>query len=114
MSKPRLPNIGEHVRSVGTLVSIEDVTPVPVKTLDYIFQLVTARVESRLNGQVISPHVTFNEFYGEGTAVKAAIGEAKKLAESYGPSNVQFVVVKITEHIRKRPSWNQDENFYDD
>lgn len=111
--KPRLPVAGEFVRSVGKLVSIEDVTPKEI-VLDYIFQGFEARIEARLNGKRIKEFSVHNDFYGLGTCVTHAITEAKEQANFYGPSDLEFVVVKITSHCRKRPSRNERSNFYDE
>jgi hypothetical protein len=110
--QPRLPKVGEFVRACGRLVEIQDVTPKPpAPTLDYIFEYTNARVEGRINGKVIKTFSTFNDLYGEGTCVKYAIEEAQSQAKWYGPSDMVFVVVKITSRVRKRPI--DRENLYD-
>lgn len=104
MKEPRLPEVGEYVRPYGRLVEIEDSEPVPPPPKDYIFEETSARVEGRINGKVIKTYGTFNDFYGEGTCVECAIKEAKVKAEWLGPSDMVFVVVKITSRVRMRPT----------
>ena len=109
--KPRLPEVGEYVRGTGRLVSVEDVTPSPpAKVEDWIFESVEAQVVVQsLTEKVIDEKGTYNEFYGEGTAVTTAIEEARKLAEHFG-DGVVLVVVKRTSRHRARPT--REENFY--
>lgn len=110
--QPRLPQVGEYVRMIGKLVEVQDVTPPPPpKELDYIFEETHARAEARVNGKVIETFSTFNNFAGEGTCVEAAIEEAKEKRQHYGPSDLEFVVVKMTSRIRKRA--NGHKNLYD-
>lgn len=76
--QPRIPAVGEFLRSHGRLVEVQDVTPKPpAPTLDYIFEETTARVEGRINGKVIQTYGTFNDYYGEGTCIESAIAVAK-------------------------------------
>ena len=110
--EPRFPDIGEWVRSQGRLVEIQDVTPPVVTVTDYIFEIIEASVVCRLNGKLVKGFSTFNEFYGEGSAVEAAIAEAKIQAVWHGPSNMEFVVIKKTMRRRKRPVGRK--NFYDE
>lgn len=109
---PRIPGVGEYVRMYGTLVQTQDVTP-PVKTeIDYIFEDTEARIEARINGKVVTTYETFNNFYGKDTCVSSAIAEARKYVERFGKSDLEFVVVQVTERVRMRPM--AKENFYHD
>lgn len=110
--KPIIQPIGTFVRSLGKLIAIENVTPPVVEVLDYIYEETEARVEARVNGKPIKVFSTFNEFYGEGTAVINAINEAKAEAIKAGASSLEFVVVKVTYQVRKRPSANRGACFY--
>lgn len=111
--KPIIQPVGSYVRSLGKLIAIENVTPPVVEVLDYIYLETTARVEARVNGKPIKVFSTFNEFYGEGTAVQQAIKEAKAEAIKAGPSSLEFVVVMVRSHVRKRPSSHRGACFYD-
>ena len=99
---PRLPSIGEFVRSLGRLVAVEDVVvpPPPPEPQRYVFEEVSARVEIfSLKGVEIGTRSTFNEFYGAGTAVTNAIeAQAAALAEELGPG----VVVVVRRIVAKR------------
>lgn len=97
MSKPRVPQVGEYVRGQGTLVAVEDVTPVVETVLDYIFQSERYEVRIIANGYVLDTHHTLNEGYEA-----EAIESAKRLSSKYG-SGVEMQVVKITERVRMRP-----------
>ena len=108
----RIPNVGEYVRQYGTLVGVEDVTPKEI-ILDYIFEETSARVEGRINGKVVKEYGTFNNFYGKDTCIENAISEAKVQQNWIGESNMEFVVVKITSRVRKRPSRVHKENWHD-
>lgn len=110
-TKAKIPEIGDYVRTVGTLVEIQDVTPPPPnKVIDYIFEDVTAHIAGFINGKKIQDFETFNDFYGKGTAVEHAIIEAKKIARKFG-KELEVRVIKITSRTRKRP--NREEGFYD-
>lgn len=111
----RLPNIGEYVRGLGTLVSIvdRDPPPPPPPTKDYIFEEISARCEVRLNGKKLKELNTFNDYYGKETSVEIAISEAKEYAErnKIGPnSDVEVVAIKIVEQFKKVPT--DKTNFY--
>ena len=75
---PRIPEIGEYVRTFGTLVEVQDVTPPVVPTKDYIFEDTSARLEARVNGKVVKEYGTYNNFYGKDRCVEAAIDEARQ------------------------------------
>ena len=114
-AEPRLPEIGEYVRGEGTLVAIENILPVsPPVQKDYIFSEITARVELRLADEVLNKVCTLWDAYGKDTSVKAAIEEAQRYASErkIGPcSDLEVVVIKTVEQVRKRPQKNE-ENFY--
>lgn len=107
---PRIPTVGEYVRMFGTLVEVQDVTPPVVPTKDYIFEDTSARLEARINGKVVKEYGTYNNFYGKDRCVEAAIDEARKQQDWLGESNLEFVVVKVTERCRMRPT--NSEHFY--
>lgn len=95
----RIPEVGEYVRTLGRLVKVEEI---PQPTLvDYIFEEVSATVRSLAGGRPLNEHGSFNEYYGEGTAVEAAIKEARRLHSHYGRS-LTFIVERRTEQTRKR------------
>lgn len=95
---PRLPIVGEHVRGLGTLMEIRDVTPPPPpKAEQYVFQDTHAYAEGRLNGKVLATGPTFNSINGPGTDVEAAKEAARRQAAVIGPSDeIAFVVVQET------------------
>lgn len=99
----RLPEVGEHVRMVGTLVEVQNVATPAGQVADYIFEETSARLEARVNGKGFREFSTFNDFYGDGTGVASAISEARKQIQCFGDSDIEFVVVRITSQRRKRP-----------
>lgn len=110
MTDPRIPEVGEYVRQYGVLVEIEKITPPVEPVADYIFEDTEARLEARINGKLIRRYSIFNNFYGIGKCVSAAIDEARKHQQWIGESNLEFVVVKMTSRIRMRPTGH--EHFY--
>jgi len=114
-SKQRLPEIGEYVRGQGTLVAVQDIVPPPpAVNKDYIFEEITTRVELRLGDELLQTICHLWDFYGLEISVKEAIEEAKEYAaeRKIGPgSDLEVVVIKIVEQVRKRP--DREENFYD-
>ena len=115
---PRFPEPGEYVRGNGTLIEVVDrVPPPPPPAKDYVFETVEARCELRLNDDVLSVHQTLWEFGGKGAAVSEAIKDMTKFMEDNGvgpDSDLEVVVVKVTEQIRMRPTLNcNDYNRYD-
>ena len=106
--KPRLPVVGEFVRSVGRLVGIQtiDPPPQPPPQKDYIFEDVSARCEMRLNGERINLINTLNDFFGVDSGIKSAINEMVEYCEDkkIGPeSDIEVVVVKVVCRYRARP-----------
>jgi len=76
--KPRIPNIEERVRLLGTLLRID--TPKPIQPPDeYVFEDVDARVEIRMGDRVLKECGTFCDWYG--CAVTSGIKEALGLRE---------------------------------
>jgi len=114
-SKQRLPEIGEYVRGQGTLVAVQDIVlPPPPVDIDYIFEEITAQVTLCLGYEVLNEICTLWDAYGKETSVKAAMAEAQRYASErkIGPgSELEVVVIKRVEQIRKRP--DREENFYD-
>jgi len=113
MSDPRIPNVGEKVRMLGTLIRVE--TPKPIQPPDeYIFEDVNARVELRLRDSVIKEFGTYNDFHG--CSVTSAIKEAKQICEVHGigpTSDNEIVVVKVTTQFRRLLSREGDTYAYD-
>jgi len=111
--EPRIPNIGERVRLVGTLIRVE--TPKPIQPPDeYVFENIDARVEMRLGEAVVKDFGTFNDWYGD--AVRSGILEAKQICEHHriGPtSDNEIVVVKVTTQRRQLLSLDRDAYTYD-
>ena len=114
-AKPRLPEIGEYVRGQGTLVAVQDIVPPPPPAdRDYIFEEITARVELGPGSEVLKEICTLWDADGLESSVKAAIKGAKKYASQKGigpKSELEVVVIKHTEQVRKRPDRNA-ENLY--
>lgn len=109
MDKQRLPKIGEHVRSKGTLVSIHDITPIQDPVTGYVFESLEAEIKMRVNGLDVKSICTFNDFYGIKTCLESAVDEAKGWSKKYGPG-VEIVVIKRTLYTCKSPM--NRENFY--
>lgn len=112
----RIPEVGEYVRGVGTLVKTEEVPPPPQPPpeVDYIFEEITAHCELRLNGKKISEFESLWDAYGKESSVQSAIEAAKEYAKKNGigaKSDLEVVAVKECDFARKRP--NDKENFYD-
>ncbi len=107
------PEIGEYVRNIGTLLSIEDVKPPPQHIRrEYIFEEREARVELRLNGEVIKILCVLNDFYGLDECVKGAIKEAEEYSEKRSiksNSDCEVVVIRVRRQYRAKPTWV--ENF---
>jgi hypothetical protein len=106
--KPRLPEIGEYVRGQGTLVAVQEIVPqlLPVDKY-YIFEEISARVELRLGAEVIKHVVTLWDFYGKGKSIEGAIEKAQEYVSKKGigpQSELEVVVIKIVEQIRKLPN----------
>lgn len=100
---PRLPEVGERIRNIGTLVDIQDVTPLVVRTLHYVFETSEAILEARINGRKVTTLGTFHDFFGPRTHIKNAIVEAGTEAEKFGASDLEFVVVERITYARYVP-----------
>lgn len=101
------PAVGEFVRHVGRLVSIEDVTPPVVIVRDYIFEQISAKCEVRLGTETIKYIQTLSDYHGEGTAVATAITEMKEyaIAREIDPTHpLEVVVISIAQQLRMRPN----------
>lgn len=113
---PRLPDIGDWVRTQGKLVAIEDVTPkAPPQEIDYVFEDYEAEIHLLSNGHEISRGPTINSFYGEDTCVELAIADAKELLVKYG-DHLEAVIEKVTTQTRMRPIDRRnphDKQFFD-
>ena len=109
---PRLPNIGEYVRNLGRLVAVvEDVPPPsPPPTKRYVFEVVSARVEIlSMSGVKIDTRESLNDFFGEGSAVTAAIKCAREHTEKLAAGFVVVVVRRIVERQAMRPTPREHE-----
>ncbi len=110
----RLPNIGEFVRNVGTLIKVDEIQPPPPQIVkEYIFEEISARVEIRFNGEQIKYLETLNDFYGLGTSIESAIEDAKGYATSYkinADNDLEIVVIKIVSQYRAKQ--NGRESIY--
>lgn len=115
MSEPRLPKVGEYIRSVGVLVAIEEIPPKPVPPqIDYIFEQTEARCEMRFKGKGVNVIQTLWDHAGQGSAVKTAIEDMKSYAkrEEIDPSSdIEVVVVEVKTQYRFKPK--DRECFYD-
>ena len=105
---PRIPKIGEYVRSIGTLVAIEDVTPPPPpKQLDYIFEDVDAVVELWICGAHQSEIGSFCA-WGDKSAVAIGAEKAQKYVADLNlkpmASDVDVRVYEVRGRVRKRPA----------
>lgn len=112
---PRLPEIGEFVRSSGKLVAIEEIPPPPQPppVLDYIFEQVSGRAELRLHGERLQKGETFSDFYGLESSVESAKEQAQAYAKRHGispGSDLEVVAVRVVSYYRARPT--PRENFY--
>lgn len=115
---PRLPAIGEYVRGQGVLVAVETIPPPPQPppATDYIFEEVFAYCALQHQGEAIKNLQSFNEFYGQGTAVSEAIKEMKEYAQRKGlgpDSDLEVVVIEEKIRYRRRPTQGPEQNFYD-
>lgn len=108
---PRMPEVGEYVRGLGRLVSLEDVTPEIKPMTGYIFEDLSATVEMWMNGKKLKECVTFNDIYGFESCIKAALEEVSDLKEQYG-DGMEFKIIKHTDYGCMMP-WHEGSNFYD-
>lgn len=117
---PRLPEVGEFVRGVGTLAEVVTIPPPtqPPPTTVYVFEALNAQCRVLLNGKVFKTGSTYNDFYGLGSCVKEAIKDAKAFVrcekiKKTGP--IEVVVVKITSRAARLRNVRPDYcvNFYD-
>lgn len=114
ISEPRLPEVGEFVRGVGTLVEVQQTPAPPPPPPDYIFAEQDGRTELRRGDDVLKVIQTLNDFYGKGAGVETSIEEAKQYAVNHNitdASEVEVVVVKVVSYSRSRNSHGK--NFYD-
>jgi len=116
MKELRVPNIGEYVKNLGTLVNVETIPPKPQPpSKDYIFEEINAEVEVRLKDEVLKGLGSFNDFYGIGTSVTAAIKEAEEYALSRNitaDSDLEVVVIKVVSRYRAKPVYGTEGHFY--
>lgn len=112
----KIPEIGTYLRGTGTLRAIEEIPPQPVPpTHDYIFEEITAYVELRLNGKMVSKGGTYWDAYGLGSSVDSAKEEAVKWLKDYAittASEMEVVVVKVASLQRKHQT--HERNHYEE
>jgi hypothetical protein len=111
-TKCKIPQIGDFVRGVGTLVDVQTEEPTPPKK-DYIFENIDSKCELRRNGKVLDELGTYNDYYGLGTGVKTAIKEMKEYCKEEvitSASEVEVVILMQVSQVRMRPIGR--ENFY--
>lgn len=118
MDTPRFPVKGEYVRGCGKLIEIQTAPlPPPPQDLekDYIFAERTASAIVCLkDGTPLKTLASYNEFYGEGSASRAAIDQACAYRTNHkiSPnSDVVLIVVEKTSHVRKRRMPAADKNY---
>lgn len=105
----KIPQPGEFVRSLGRLLRTEEIPQPPLT--DYIFEQVTATVGAMVNGIQVNSYGTFWDHGGEGSAVRSAIEEAKKVHEQFD-GKLTIVVEKETTQVRRRLPEHQQECLY--
>jgi hypothetical protein len=119
---PRLPEPGEFVRGIGTLVRTVVVPPPPQPpplTL-WVFESVNAQMRVLLHGEQLTEGSTYTDFYGKETSVIAATTDAKKYAKRHhitAKSEIEVCVARIVETVARVPLRYPDQssraNFYD-
>lgn len=108
---PRMPEVGEYVRGIGRLVSVDDITPEVKQMTGYMFEELSATVEMWMNGNKLKECVTFNDIYGFETCLKAALEEVEDLKKQFG-DGMEFKIIKHTDYGCMMP-WHEGSNFYD-
>ena len=115
---PRIPNVGEFVRTVGRLIDVKEVTPPPPppppSEKQYVFEQICARGEVRLNGEVLKNFGTYTDYYGLETSVEKVTEQmrAYAAANGIGPSSeLEVVVVRIVSYDLRRVG--KEAGFYD-
>ena len=109
MSKPlRVPEVGEFVRHIGTLIGIEEVPPPPPPppTLSYIFESKTYGIDIRVAGKIIANGPSFIP----GVELPFVINEATRIAKEYD-YEADVVIVEYTER-RRHHAQHAMENIY--
>jgi hypothetical protein len=117
-TEPRLPEVGEFVRGVGTLreVVIVPPPPQPPPTTVYVFEDVTAQMRILIGGEVVDTGATRDDFHGKDTCVNSAVEAAKDYIRQMriGPkSDVEVVVVRTVSLTSRERHWRNEPNFYD-
>lgn len=116
---PRLPEIGEFVRGVGTLIEFHQPERPPTPPKDWIFEVLHGRAELWHGDEKIDDLFTYWDHKGLGSSFKSAIEDAKEYAvnKDIGPDSP--LEVKVFKEIHRRrinpiikdPAFNY--NFYD-
>lgn len=108
MNKPlRVPEVGEFVRYVGTLVEVQEETPPPPPPVkSYVFEKLEYLIEIRAAGKLLADGPSFVV----GTELPRAIEEATRIAKGYD-FEVDVVVLERVSRVRMTPNMNM-ENIY--
>lgn len=111
----KIPEIGTYVHGTGILRAVEVIPPKPVPpTHDYIFEEITAYIELRLNGKMVSKSGTYWDAHHLFSSVDSAKQESKQWLKYYGitpASEMEVVVVKVTSLRRK--NLTDERNHYE-
>lgn len=93
----REPQPGDYIRGTGYVVDVREIQPPPPPPIRlHLIRDVNATPHLVVNGHRVKAGGTFNEFYGQGTAVKAAKEEALAMKRAYGPSARIVVEAVVT------------------
>ena len=110
MTAPALPQVGDRLRITGKVIAIETYqAPPPPPVVEYVFEVKTWRIESRINGRLVNEICTMNDWYGA-ESLDAAIHEAKKEDAKYG-AGLEIVVVEQT-HCARRTAIEHMQDLY--
>lgn len=114
---PRPPVVGEHVRTIGTLIRIDGPPPPPPPPpQQYVFRTESARIELLINDVKIKTIAELSDFYGEGTGVTSAIKEARaqmSIMKLSPESDSELRVTRVISYSRYVASTRSREFFYD-
>jgi hypothetical protein len=103
----KIPQDGEFIRNIGTLVKVETIQPpIPKPYNEYIFEEILARIELRFGKEVLKEFDTFCDFYGLNKSVEESIRSANQYAKDRKlnkNSELEIVVVKIVRQFRASP-----------
>lgn len=105
----RIPEIGEYVRGIGTLIRKDNVEPKPTPPPEHewVFEEVTAEVELLVCDVKVTSYCVFCDGGELNSSIDTAKHEAKKVAVNLkvkADGETEIRVVRIVEHCRKQPS----------